>query len=191
MLKTKDEALSAFKKIKVSAEMEVDLKMKALRTDRGGEFTSKEFSKYCEGLEIKRFLTTPYSPQQNGVVERRNQTIMAMATTLLKSKNVPGTFWGEAVLTPVYLLNRAPTWSVVRKTPYEARYHKKLRVQHLSTFGCVPHLRTVNTYLKKLVDRSTPMVFFGYEPASKAYRVYDPKTRKLHVRQDVIFDKEK
>ena len=65
LLKSKDEALSGFKKIKAVAEMEADLKMKALLTDRGGEFTSKEFTKFCEDLGVKRFLIAPYSLQQN------------------------------------------------------------------------------------------------------------------------------
>lgn len=109
LLQNKDEALSAFKKIKAAVEMEADLKIKAFRTDRGGEFTSKEFTKFCEDMGVKRFLTAPYSPQQNGVVERRNQTVIAMTRSLLKSSKVPSKYWGEAVTTSVYILNRAPT----------------------------------------------------------------------------------
>jgi transposase InsO family protein len=83
-----------------------------LRTDRGGEFTSKEFSDYCTGDGIKWQLTAPYSPQQNGVVERRNGTVMATTRSLLKAKNLPSWFWGEAIITVVYLLNRVPIKSV-------------------------------------------------------------------------------
>ncbi|RVW63781.1 Retrovirus-related Pol polyprotein from transposon TNT 1-94 [Vitis vinifera] len=97
LIQNKDEAFEAFKKTKASAEMEKNSKLKAFRTDRGGEFTSNEFKTYCELLGIKRHLTAPYSPQQNGVVERRNQTVVGMARSLLKSMGVPGEFWGEAV----------------------------------------------------------------------------------------------
>jgi transposase InsO family protein len=111
LLSTKDEALDALKKIQQAAETERELKLKAFRIDRGGEFTSKEFASHCEDHGIKHFLTAPYTPQQNGVVERRNQTVVGMARSLLKSMGVPASFWGEAVTTAVYLLNRSPTKS--------------------------------------------------------------------------------
>jgi transposase InsO family protein len=72
--------------------MEKGCKLKAFRSDRGGEFTSNEFKGFCELNGIKHYLTAPYSPQQNGVVERRNQTVVGMARSLLKSKSVPGEF---------------------------------------------------------------------------------------------------
>ncbi|KAM3310132.1 hypothetical protein ACQJBY_031052 [Aegilops geniculata] len=113
LLRSKDEAFEAFKKLKAATEMEHKLKVRALRIDRGGEFTSNKFNDYCEKIGLKRFFTAPYMPQQNGVVERRNRTVVDMARSLLKSKNLPGTFWGEAVSTAVYLLNRAPTKAVI------------------------------------------------------------------------------
>jgi transposase InsO family protein len=103
-IKSKDEALAALKKIKTSAENCLSLRVKAIRTDRGGEFTSKEFSQFCDTAGIRHFLTAPYSPQQNGVIERKNQTVISMARSLLKSKELPGRFWGEAVVTTVFLL---------------------------------------------------------------------------------------
>ncbi|CAA6674013.1 unnamed protein product [Spirodela intermedia] len=91
-----------------SAEGESGLKLGALRTDRGGEFTSQEFAEYCAGEGIHRQHTAPYSPQQNGIVERRNGTVVATARSMLKAKGLPGWFWGEAVATAVYILNRCP-----------------------------------------------------------------------------------
>ena len=181
--RSKDEAFEAFKKLKAATEMEHKLKVRALRTDRGGEFTSNEFNNYCEKIGVKRFLTAPYTPQQNGVVERRNRTVVDMARSLLKSKNLPGTFWGEAVSTAVYLLNRTPTKAVIGKTPYEAIYGRKLNVSHIRTFGCVAHVKTAEPHLSKLADRSTKMVFIGYERSSgtKAYRFYDPQTKRLRI----------
>ncbi|CAA0816053.1 Unknown protein [Striga hermonthica] len=86
---SEDEAFEAFKKVKIAAEIEKDSKLKASRTDRGGEFTSNEFKQYCEQMRIKRYLTAPYSPQQNGIVERSNQTVVSMARSLSKSMDVP------------------------------------------------------------------------------------------------------
>jgi transposase InsO family protein len=125
LLHSKDEAFGAIKKVQSAAELEKGLKLKAIRTDRGGEFNSDEFVAHCESRGIKHFRTAPYTPQHNGVVERRNQTVVAMARSLLKSMGVPSRFWGEAVSTAVYLLNRAPTKSVQHMTPYEAWHGKK------------------------------------------------------------------
>lgn len=97
MLKEKSDAFNAFKKFKSVVENECDSKIKTLRTDRGGEFLSKEFTSFCEDEGIQRHLTAPYTPQQNGVVERRNRTVMATTRSLLKIMHVPRSMWGEAV----------------------------------------------------------------------------------------------
>ena len=86
LLKTKDQAFEALKKVKVAAEVEAEAKLKALRTDRGGELRSKRFNAYCEEHGIRRYLTVPYTPQQNGVVERRNRTVVAMARSMLQQQ---------------------------------------------------------------------------------------------------------
>uniref|UniRef100_A0A8R7UAC2 Integrase catalytic domain-containing protein n=1 Tax=Triticum urartu TaxID=4572 RepID=A0A8R7UAC2_TRIUA len=109
----------AIKRVQALAESESGRKLRTLRTDRGGEFTSGSFTAYCAELGVSRHLTAPYSPQQNGVVERRNGTVVGMARSLLKAKGVPGEFWGEAVTTAVFLLNRAPTKSLDGVTPFE------------------------------------------------------------------------
>ena len=105
MLQHKSDVFEAFKKFKAVAETEKGVKLKALRTDRGGEFASTEFSDYCNSNGIKRDLTAPYSPQQNGVVERKNRTIMSMVRAMLKAKDLPRELWGEAVNTAVFILN--------------------------------------------------------------------------------------
>ncbi|KAK8951630.1 hypothetical protein KSP39_PZI004097 [Platanthera zijinensis] len=190
LLRSKDEALDAFKRLKARAEMETEFKIKGFRSDRGGEFTSKGFDAYCEGVGIKRFLTASYSPQQNGVVERRNQIVMGMVRSLLKCKHVPAKFWGEALATAVHLLNRAATHSVVGKTPYEAFYGRKPKVHYLRTFGCLAYAKTTKPNLAKLEDRSTKMVLIGYEAGSKAYRLFNPETGKLVISRDVVFREE-
>jgi transposase InsO family protein len=120
LLKTKDQALECFKKIKTRAEIECNKRLKGLRTDRGVEFISSLFTVFCNDNGIKHFTTTPYTPQQNGVVERRNQTVVEMARCMLKAMKVPVAFWGEAVCAAVYTLNRAPTKSLNNMTPFEA-----------------------------------------------------------------------
>ncbi|KAL6311032.1 hypothetical protein AAG906_015921 [Vitis piasezkii] len=173
LIRNKDEAFEAFKKTKASTEMEKNSKLKAFRTDRGGEFTSNEFKTYCELLGIKRYLTAPYSPQQNGVVERRNQTVVGMARS--------------SVSTAIYLLNRAPTKNIIGKTPYEAYYNRKPTVDHFRIFGCVGHVKDVTPHLSKLADRSKPMMFIGYDSNTKGYRMFDPKSNDRNTLTKTLF----
>lgn len=135
LLRSKDEALACLKKVKTRAETEIEGEVKAVRTDQGGEFNSKQFTAFCIEFGIKHHTTTPYTPQQNGVVERRNQTVVEMAGCIMKSKSVPAQLWGEAVTTAVYILNRSPAKSLEGVTPYEAWYGKKPIVKHLKYLG--------------------------------------------------------
>ena len=105
LLKQKLEAFKAFKSFKAQAEREKELKVIYLRKDNGGEFTSKEFISFCSEHEIQRHFSMPYTPQQNGVGERMNRTIMDMTCAMLKNKSLPNVFWEEAISTVVYILN--------------------------------------------------------------------------------------
>ncbi|WVZ92975.1 hypothetical protein U9M48_039002 [Paspalum notatum var. saurae] len=188
LLSSKDEAPEAIKHFQAKVEVETGNKLKVLRTDRGGEFTSVEFGRYCADEGVERHLTAPYSPRANGVVERRNQTIVGMARSMLKAKKMPAEFWEEAVNTAVFILNRAPTKSLKGMTPFEAWHGRKPDVSFMRTFGCIGHVKNVKPHLGKLEDRSTPMVFLGYEQGSKAYRLYDPRAERVHISRDVVFD---
>ena len=90
-----------------------------LRTNHGGEFTSVEFTAYCVDQGMVRHHTALYSPQQNGMVERRNQTVVGMARSMIKAKSMPARFWGEAVTTAVFIFNRAPTKALMGQTPFK------------------------------------------------------------------------
>ena len=189
LLSRKDEAPAAIKRWQAGVEVETGVKLRVLRTDRGGEFTSTEFGEYCADRGVRRHLTAPYSPQQNGVVERRNQSVVGMARCLLKSKGMPNEFWGEAVNTAVHLLNCAPTKSVSGTTPYKAWHGEKPAVSYFRTFGCIAHIKVTRPNLKKLDDRSIRTVFIGYEHGrSKAWRVYDPVAKHVHISRDDVFD---
>lgn len=101
-------------------EKATDRHIKAVRSDRGGEYTSIVFMKYCEEQGIRRFLTAPYSPQQNGVAERKNRTVLDMIRSMLKSKNMSKEFWAEAVQCAIYVQNRCPHSKLEDQTPQEA-----------------------------------------------------------------------
>jgi hypothetical protein len=131
--------------------------------------------------------TARYTPQQNGVAERKNQTIMNMARTLLKEKSLSNRFWAEAVACSVYLLNRSPTTKLKLKVPQEAWSGTKLNVVHLRTFGCIAYAHRPFVLRKKIDDKSEKCIFTRYSETSKAYRIYNPITKKLILSRDVKF----
>ncbi|PWA57377.1 copia-type polyprotein [Artemisia annua] len=189
-LKEKSQAFEAFKIFKAMVEKEKGLKIKSMRSDRGGEFLSKEFNKFCEDNGIRRFLTASYSPQQNGVVERKNRTILNMVRSMLKIKKMPKEFWTEAVDCAVYLLNRCPSKSLDNKTPQEAWNGMKPTVSHLRVFESIAYVHVPSQRRSKLDDRSEKHVFVGYDKHSKGYKLYSPVTGKVVVSRDVEFDEE-
>ena len=191
LLKEKSEAFDKFKHFKAVTELETGATIKTFRTDRGGEFSSHEFNLYCNKNGITRHLTAPYSPQQNGVVERRNRTLLEMTRSILKHMDVPSWLWGEATRHATYLINRIATRSLAGGTPYEALRNKKPNLRHLRVFGCVCHARTETAGRKKLDDRSRVLVHLGTEPGSKAYRLLDPTSKKIVVSRDVVFEENK
>ncbi|KAK8918644.1 hypothetical protein KSP39_PZI022152 [Platanthera zijinensis] len=161
--------------------------LKVLRTDRGGEYTSWLFDSFCKENVISHQLTAAYSPQQNGVAERKNLTIMNMTRSMVKEKGLPKMFWAEAVQCAVYLLNRCPTKSVKFKTPFEAWSGWKPSVNHLRVFWCVAYAHIPDQKRKKLDDRSEKCIV-GYAPESKAYKFYNPVMVKAIISRDVVFE---
>ncbi|KAL4303488.1 hypothetical protein GQ457_10G006770 [Hibiscus cannabinus] len=157
VLTAKSDSFQAFKKFKSLMENKTGYKIGTLRTDRGGEFLSTEFTQFCQKEGIERHLTAPYTPQQNGIVERHNRTVMAMTRSLLRSTHLPARFWGEAVRHAVYLLNRLPTRVLGNRTPFEALMGRRPHLTHLRVFGCVAYVKNTTPHLKKLDDRSSPM----------------------------------
>ena len=112
-------------------EAESGKKLRVLWTDRAGEFTSVEFAAYYAGQGVVRHHTTPYSPQQSGMVDWQNQTVVGIARSMMKAKGRPARFWGEAVTTAVLILNRAPTKALKGVTPFKAWYGHKPSVSFL------------------------------------------------------------
>ena len=132
-----------------------------MRSDRGGEFLSEEFKTYCVENGIQRQLTAPYTPEQNGVAERKNRTVVEMARSLLKEKDLPNYFWAEAVATSVHLLNISPTKAVQNITPFEAWKGMKPSMSYLKVFGCIAYSMIYSQNRQKLDDKSVKCIFIG------------------------------
>lgn len=189
-LSEKSEALEAFKRFKALVERETGLLIKCLRTDRGGEYNSNEFKELCASHGIQRQLTAAYTPQQNGVAERKNRTVLNMVRSMMTGKNVPKRFWPEATNWSVYILNRSPTTAVEGMTPEEAWSDQTPSVGHFKLFGCIAHAHIPKEKRKKLDDKSIKCVMFGVSEESKAYRLYNPVDNNIITSRDVVFDED-
>ncbi|KAI5355034.1 hypothetical protein L3X38_007929 [Prunus dulcis] len=187
-IRNKSSALEYFKKFKAMTELQSGYKIKGLRSDRGGEFLSNDFNKFCDEFGIQRQLTIAYSPQQNGVVERKNRTVVEMAKSILHEKGMTYDFWAEAVNTAVYLLNRCPTKSLKKVTPFEGYTGRKPGIAHLKIFGSPCHVLIPSALRHKLEENSHKCIFVGYGLCEKGYRLFDPSPRKVILSKDVQFD---
>ncbi|GAA0171472.1 transmembrane signal receptor [Lithospermum erythrorhizon] len=191
LLANKSEALEQFKYFKAMVENETNANIKCLRTDRGGEYTSTDFTEYCKLMGIKRQLTTAYTPQQNGVAKRRNRTVMNMVRTMISGKKMPKVFWTEAIVWKFHLLNRCPTVSVDNMTPQQACSGLKPAVDHLRIWGCIAHVHIPKVQRGKLDERSIKCIFLGTSEGTKGYRLFDVQTKRIITSKDVVFEEDK
>ena len=169
-------------------ENQCNQKIKVLRSDQGGEYISREFEEYCQNVGIQRQLTAAYSPQQNGVAERKNRVIDDMANSMLQEKGMPKSFWAEAVNTAVYILKRSPTKAVPNRTPFEAWFGQKHVISHMKIFGCICYAQVAAQKRTKFDPKSERCIFLGYADGTKGYRLYNLKKKKIIISRDVIFD---
>ena len=144
--------------------------IKVVRSDRDGEYYGKydesgqnmgDFAKFLQGCGIVPQYTMPGTPEQNGVSERRNQTLKDMVRSMMSRTNLPEYLWGEALKTAMYILNRVPS-KAVSKTPFELWTGRKPSLAHFRVWGCPAEVRIYNPLEKKLDPKSTPDYFIGY-----------------------------
>ena len=129
----KDQVFQCFLEWKALVEKATKKKVRTFRTDNGGEYTSSQFENYLKAEGIRHKFTGPKTPQQNGVTERLNPTLVEMARSMLLDSKLLRKFWGEAISTAVYLKNRTPV-KALNKTPFEVWHGKKPKVNHLIVF---------------------------------------------------------
>ncbi|RVW62445.1 Retrovirus-related Pol polyprotein from transposon TNT 1-94 [Vitis vinifera] len=182
ILHNKNEALDAFKVFKAEVKKQYGKQIKIVRSDRGGEYYGRyledgqspgPFAKFLQEHGIVAQYTMPGSPDQNGVAERRNRTLLDMVRSMLSSSKLPKFLWTEALKTAVYILNRVPT-KAVPKTPFELLKGWKPSLRHMRVWGCSSEVRIYNPQEKKLDPRTISGYFIGYAEKSKGYRFYCP-----------------
>nr|KYP70533.1 Retrovirus-related Pol polyprotein from transposon TNT 1-94 [Cajanus cajan] len=185
--KNKSEVAGIFWKFKAKVENEIGFKIQILRSDNGTKYTSEKFNQFCEDFGIEHQLTAPYTPQQNGVSERRNRYILEMTRCMLYEKNLPKEFWAEAASTTTFLHNRLPTKALNDQTPFEVWHGYKPSMKFLKIFGCLCFTHVPQSKRDKLDKRASQGIFIGYSTVSKAYKIFQPQTGKIIISRDVHF----
>ena len=166
LINSKDEVLDKFKIYKTEVENQCDIKIKCLRSDRGGEY---HFPLYCESVGIVHETSIAYTPQQNGVAERKNRTLVEMTNAMLFNSGLSNGLWGEALLTACHILNRVPH-KKTKMTPYELWKKRKPNLSYLKVWGCRAIVRLPEPKIKKLGQKAVECIFLGYAENSKGYR---------------------
>jgi len=190
-LHEKSETFNSFRSFKACVENETGSFIACLRTNRDGEFMSKEFSYFCRQLGISRQLTAAYTPQQNGVAERKNRTMINSVRAVLHEKQIPKSFLPEAVKWCIHVQNRSPTTAINHGTPEEMWSGLKPRVDYFRLFGCIAHVHVPDQRRSKLDDKSHQCVLLGVSDEMKAYKLFDPITKKIIISKDMIFEEDK
>lgn len=187
-LKSKDEAFMAFKHFKTEVEKETGRCIKVIRTDNGLEFVNKVFLKYCKDEGIVMHNTIVRSPQQNGVAERMNRTLVERTRCMLSNAGVGKELWAEAINTACYLVNRSPSAALGEKRPQEVWHGTPCDYFDLKIFGCDAYALIPSCQRDKLDPKSKKCIFVGYGKHVKGYRLWDPVSRKIILSRDVHFD---
>lgn len=187
-LKQKSETLERFKAFKNMIELQSGHRIKAIRSDNGGEYISRDFIRFCENAGILRQLTQTYTPHQNGVSERKNRTLLEKARCMAFASHIPPHLWTEAVATANYLANRTSTTANNGTTPFERLTGSVPSVAHLRIFGCRSYVLNTSPERKKWAPRAMECIFLGYDTTSKGFRNYHRSTRKIIISKDVRFD---
>ncbi|GJU59491.1 putative ribonuclease H-like domain-containing protein [Tanacetum coccineum] len=182
-----DETSEILKNFIKEIENLVDKKVKIIRSDNGTEFKNKVLDDFCREKCIKREYSVARTPQKNGVAERRTMTLIEAARTMLANSKLPITFWAEAVSTACYVQNRVLVVKPHNKTPYELFRGFKPALSFMRPFGC--HVTILNTLdsLGKFDGKSDEGFFVGYSLSSKAFRVYNTKTRRVEENLHIGF----
>ena len=180
----KSETFGKFKEFFAEVEKQLGKTVKTLRSDRGGEYLDNEFKDFLIEHGILSQLTAPGTPQQNGVAEWRNRTLLDMMRSMFSYSSLPTTFWGYALQTAVYILNVVPSKSVP-KTPLELWNGRKPSLRHFCIWGCPAHVLKGKT--EKLESRSELCLFVGYPKETRGGLFYSPSEKKVFVSTNATF----
>jgi hypothetical protein len=199
-IKERNEALDKFKIFKAKVENQHNLKIKVVRSDRGGEYYGRHtpygqvprpFARFLQENDIVAQYSTPSEPQHNGIAERRNRTLMDMVRSMISYSDLPLSLWMEALKTAIHILNRVPS-KAVPKTPYELWTGREPSLKHLRVWRSPAEAKVFNPNIGKLDPKTVSCHFIGYPEKSKGFHFYcsDRYIKFVEMRHTVILEDE-
>ncbi|GJV40451.1 putative ribonuclease H-like domain-containing protein [Tanacetum coccineum] len=186
-LATKDETSEILCNLIIGLENQLSHNVKIIRCDNGTEFKNHAMNEFCAKKGIKREFSVARTPQQNGVAERKNRTLIEAARTMLADSLLPIPFWAEAVNTACYVLNRVLVTKPQNKTPYELLIGKSPSISFMRPFGCPLTILNTLDSLGKFDGKSNEGYLLGYSTSSKAFRVYNKRTKRVEENLHINF----
>ncbi|GJX39189.1 putative ribonuclease H-like domain-containing protein [Tanacetum coccineum] len=186
-LASKDETSGILKTFITGIENQINHKVKIIRCDNGTEFKNSEMNQFCEMKGIKREFSVARTPQQNGVAERKNRTLIEAARTMLADSLLPTTFWAEAINTACYVQNRVLITKPHNKTPYELLIGRSPNLDFMRPFGCPVTILNTLDHLGKFEGKADEGFLVGYSVNSKAFRVFNTRTKKVEENLHIKF----
>ncbi|CAI5737495.1 unnamed protein product [Peronospora farinosa] len=184
----KSEVARRFESFKTMYENQWGERIKCLRSDNGTEFVNKVMDEICQRNGIVRQKTVPYSPQQYGVAERMNRTIIKKARSMVHCKGLSSSWWEETISTAVYFINRTTNSTHTDATPYAIGFKMKPRLDHLRVFRSMGYAHVEDAKRTKIELKSFKCMFLGYGDNTKGYRVYDLEPNKVKMSRSVKVD---
>ncbi|KAD5802460.1 hypothetical protein E3N88_13820 [Mikania micrantha] len=187
-LHSKDEVAKSIINFELYVEKQYSFPVKCVRSDNGTEFRNHTLDEFYLSKGIKRQYSIPRTPEQNGVVERKNRTLIEAARTMLADSGLPLTFWAEAVNTFCYVHNRVLVNQRWLKTPYELLHNLTPLISFFRAFGCPCYILNTKDQLKKFDSKVDARYFVGYSSTCKAYRVFNCRTKMVEETLHVKFN---
>jgi hypothetical protein len=166
----------------------VRIKDKKIRSDNGMEFKNSQIEGFLEEESIKHEFSSPYTPQQNGIVERKNRTLLDMARTMIDEYKTPDRFWAEAINTACYSINQLYLHRILKKTSYELLTGKKPNVSYFRFFGSKCFILVKIGRKSKFAPKAVEGFLLSYDSNTRAYRVFNKSTGLVEVSYDIVFD---
>ncbi|MCH79438.1 gag-pol polyprotein [Trifolium medium] len=187
-IREKSDTFEVFKDLCIQLQRQKDLLIVRIRSDHGREFENARFNEFCTSEGIKHEFSSAITPQQNGVVERKNMTIQESARVMLHAKNLPYHFWAEAMHTACYILNRVTLRKGTTSTLYELWKGRKPIVKYFHVFGSKCYILVDREQRKKIDPKGDEGIFLGYSSTSRAYRVFNSRTKAMMESINVVID---
>uniref|UniRef100_A0AAV1TIP8 Polyprotein n=1 Tax=Peronospora matthiolae TaxID=2874970 RepID=A0AAV1TIP8_9STRA len=186
-LRKKSDVASAFKRFYQDVKTASGTKIKVLRSDNGGEYRNETMNSFCKAKFIKQEFTVPYNPEQNGMAERMNRTLVEMTRCMLKESGLDKSYWCEALMTAADIRNILPNASNKNSSPHEMVFKKVPRIDHMRVFGAQCYAHVAKEKRKKLDDSGVRCFFLGYEKDQKAYRLLNADDGSIVISRSVTF----